>query len=64
MGEKIVYTWNGETIGACRSCGAAIWFKVHERTGGKIPITRKTGEPHFAVCPDAANFRKKQKRSR
>ena len=61
MGKKIIYQWTGETVGPCKKCRRPIWFYKHPRTGNSIPVLRKTGEPHFADCPFAGDFRRKQK---
>lgn len=54
---KIVYDRNDELIVPCRGCGAKIWFTVSKKTGKRIPVTAETGEPHWATCPNAADFR-------
>lgn len=46
---------------ACRGCGALLtWWKAPH--GVMIPMDRGTATAHFATCPDASRFRKKEKR--
>lgn len=62
--KKIVYEWNGEQRCPCKKCGKRIWFYKHPRTGNSIPVLAKTGEPHFADCPYADQFRKPKGRKK
>jgi hypothetical protein len=51
------YEHNGEVVSPCRACGTPIWF-FKTKLGKFLPINRETGEPHFADCPSANDFRK------
>jgi hypothetical protein len=45
--------------GRCRGCGAMIaWY--HTPTGKTIPLDDATFEPHWATCPKADEFRRKE----
>lgn len=56
--------------GRCRGCGAAIAWIVTDK-GRRMPVnleewrptdgTSVRGESHFATCPDAKRFRKKDR---
>ena len=46
------------TVTNCRSCGAEIRFERTEK-GRLMPVSVRTGESHFADCPDARQWSKK-----
>jgi hypothetical protein len=51
------YTFHKE--GACRGCAARIlWFITPKQK--HIPLDPVTYEPHWATCPRAADFKRKQ----
>jgi len=48
----------GAPVGQCRACGEKIWW-VKTKHGKPAPFTRE-GISHFADCPAAHQFRKKE----
>lgn len=42
----------------CRSCGAPIYFEL-TKNGKQMPRDADTGESHFATCPQAQQWRRR-----
>lgn len=55
--------FNKPKICSGENCGMLLIFMLTYK-GEWLPITVRTGEPHFADCPDVKKFRKKRERDR
>lgn len=58
---KIEADYDGNLVG-CKGCGAPIGYAVVVKSGKKMPFDPRSEDKvsHYATCPQAERFRRKQ----
>lgn len=57
--KKITYAREDEPVVKCDKCPEKIFFKKM-KSGKYMPVNCDDGQPHWATCPAATQFRKRR----